>query len=259
MRWLWAYYGLLLGGLAAMLVEGLGRLAFLAYYAGMPLGALAVWRLNRRRLAVLGATVYPGAGRHLALGAALAAAAVGALYLLLAAVGWASLGEPQPALAQFLVVLAAQQVLVAAFEELAFRGVIQPLLSGWLGWARGLAAAAALFALFHVPHLVYQEVPARLIPVALLNLALMGAVFGLAFERTGQRLALPFALHLGWNMAAYTLEDGLRVSLGGPELLVGRSAWFPESGLACLLPLALAGGAALALGRDRAAPERRGV
>ncbi len=256
MLWLCAYYGLLLGGLATMLVDGLGRAAFLAYYAGMPLGALAVWGLNRRRLTALGWSAYPGVARDLALGITGAAAAVGLVAALLAAAGWASPGDPRAGVARFLAVLAAQQALVAGFEELAFRGVIQALLVDRLGVARGVAMAAALFGLFHLPNLIYQEVPARLIPVALLNLTVMGIVFGAVFERGGRRLALPFALHLGWNLAAYTLEDGLRLSLTGPEALAGRPVWFPETGLASLLGLAFVGWVARALAASQR--QRRG-
>jgi len=239
MLWLCVYYGLLLGGLATMLVEGLGRAAFLMYYAGMPLGALSVWALNRRRLAALGPLSYPGAARDLALGIPGAAAAVGLVAALLAVAGWASLDGARAGLAQFLVALAAQQALVAGVEELAFRGVIQTLLVDRLGVMRGVGLAAILFGLFHLPNLLYQEVPAGLIPVALLNLTVMGIVFGAAFERGGRRLALPFALHLGWNLAAYTLEDGFRLSLSGPAALAGRAMWFPETGLVSLLGLAL--------------------
>lgn len=256
MLWLCAYYGLLLGGLATMLVDGVGRVAFLAYYAGMPLGALAVWALNRRRLAALGWGSYPGVTRDLALGITGAAAAVGLMTALLAAAGWASPGEPRAGLARFLAALAAQQVLVAAGEELAFRGVIQALLTDRLGVARGVGTAAILFGLFHLPNLIYQEVPAGLIPVALLNLTVMGIVFGAAFERGGRRLALPFALHLGWNLAAYTLEDGVRLSLTGPAALAGRQMWFPETGLASLLGLAFAAWLAWALTGSR--QQRRG-
>lgn len=241
MWWLYGYYALLLGGLATMLLDGFGRVAFLVYYAGMPLGALAVWWLNGRRIGTLGWPATAGALRAGLWGAAGAAAAVGAVYAVLAAVGWAALGEPRPAFGRFLLVLSGQQVLVAGIEELAFRGVIQALLVDRLGLARGLGATAGLFGLFHLPNLIYQEVPAGLILVALFNLTVMGTVFGAAFERGGRQLALLFALHFGWNLAAYSFEDGFRLRLGGPAVIAGDPAWFPETGLAALLGLALAG------------------
>lgn len=247
MWWLYGYYALLLGGLATMLLDGFGRVAFVVYYAGMPLGALAVWRLSGRRIRALGWPAGAGTLRDGLWGAAGAAAAVGVVYAVLGAAGWAALGEPRPAFGRFLLVLGGQQMLVAGVEELAFRGVIQALLIDRLGPARGLGAAAGLFGLFHLPNLIYQEVPAGLIPVALLNLTVMGAVFGAAFERGGRRLALPFALHFGWNLAAYSFEDGFRLRLSGPAGIAGDPAWFPETGLAALLGLALAGAAAWAL------------
>jgi len=167
--------------------------------------------------------------------------AVGAVMAILLAVDWAALGEPRAAFGRFLLIMGGQQVLVAGFEELAFRGVIQALLIDRLGSGRGLAAAAGLFGLFHLPNLIYQDVPGGLILVALLNLTVMGEVFGAAYERSGRRLALPFALHLGWNLAAYSFEGGFHLQLSGPAAIAGDPAWFPETGLAALVGLALAG------------------
>jgi len=242
MIWLFAYYALLLSGLAVMLIDGLGWVAFLVYFAGMPLGALAVWWLNRRPLAALGAAPYRGMLRQSAAGMVGAAAAAGAVYALLAAAGWASLAGPERAVGRFLILLAGQQLLVAGVEELAFRGIVQSLLVDRLGGARGLGGAAALFGAFHLPNLLYQGVPAGLIPIALIALTAMGVVFGAAYERSDRRLAFPVALHAGWNIAAYSLEDGLGLRLSGPAWLAGRPEWFPESGLASLVGLALVGG-----------------
>lgn len=241
LQWLYAYYVLLLGGLATMLVDGFGTVAFLVYYAGMPLGVVAVWLLSGRRIRALGWPAGFGALRGIVLGVIWAATAVGAVMAILLAVDWAALGEPRAAFGRFLLIMGGQQVLVAGFEELAFRGVIQALLIDRLGSGRGLAAAAGLFGLFHLPNLIYQDVPGGLILVALLNLTVMGAVFGAAYERSGRRLALPFALHLGWNLAAYSFEDGFHLQLSGPAAIAGDPAWFPETGLAALVGLALAG------------------
>lgn len=249
MRWLWIYFALLVGGLATMLIDGFGLLAFLVYYAGMPLGAVAVWWLSGRSA---GALVRGEAIRALrvavpgAIGAALAA---GAIYAALAVAGWAALDGPRAAFGRFLLVLSGQQVLVAGFEELAFRGVMQALLIDRLGMGRGLGIAAGSFGLFHLPNLIYQDVPGSLIPVALANLTVMGVVFGWAFERSGRLLALPVVLHFGWNMATYSFEDGFGLRFNGPALITGDPAWFPESGLATLLGLALVGALAWALTR----------
>ena len=247
MRWLLVYFALLLGGLTTMLVDGLGLFSFLVYYAGMPLGAVAVWRVSGRSIAALFRRDDVHSLWRALIGAVGAAAAVGLVFAALAALGWAALDEPRATIGRFVLILGAQQGLVAGFEELAFRGVIQTLLVDRLGLGRGLAGAAGLFGLFHLPNLIYQDVPASLIPVALGNLTVMGLVFGAAFERGGRRLALPIGLHLGWNMAAYSMEDGFGLRLSGPALFTGDPAWYPESGVAALIGLALAGWLAWAL------------
>src|SRR5690606_18115769 len=117
------------------------------------------------------------------------------------------------------------------------------------GMGRGLGIAAGLFGLFHLPNLIYQDVPGSLIPVALASLTVMGVVFGWAFERSGRLLALPVALHFGWNMATYSFEDGLGLHLNVLALIAGDPAWFPESGLATMLGLALVGAVGWALTR----------
>lgn len=255
MWWLCAYYALLFGGLATMLIDGFGLISFLVYYAGMPLGALVVWRLSGRSIAALARTGGLKSLVRAVTGVLGASAAVGVIYAVLALFDWAALGQARAGFGRFALALGAQQVLVAGFEELAFRGVLQTLLVDRLGLTRGVGCAAGLFGLFHLPNLIYQDVPETLIPVALANLTVMGAVFGMAFERSGRRLALPVALHFGWNIAAYSIEDGFELYLNGPGSVVGHPAWFPETGLAALVGLGLAGVLAWALTGSRGLAE----
>jgi len=231
MRVLLAYYSLLIAGLAAMLAPGLGWLALATYYVWMPLGALGVWALNGRQPRELGIRFGWRSARQFVLGAGGAASAAGLIALVLVAAGWASAGGLSWTARQVVFGLVVQQAIVAAIEELAFRGVLQPTLAAAWGPWRGLAAAAILFGLFHLPNILYQDVPPALIPVTLISLTVMGIAFGLAYHLTRGRLALPVGLHFGWNVIAFGFEDGFAPDFTGPQWIAGAPEWFPESGV----------------------------
>jgi len=246
-----AYYAAVVTGLAALRLPGGGWIVLATYYLLLPGGALAVWRWATGRWPSWGARPLRAELRRATVGAAAGAGVLGGVALLAQAAGWLTVAR-LPGVAA-LIGLAAQQALVAGVEEGAFRGVIQRVLAARWGAARGLLGAGILFGLFHLPNIAAQGVPGRLVPITLLNLTLMGWVFGAAYRRAGS-LALPFGLHLGWNMVSYIVED-----LGGavwraPAWWIGSPAWFPESGLVGTVALlALAGALCLVA----AAPRRR--
>jgi membrane protease YdiL (CAAX protease family) len=110
-------------------------------------------------------------------------------------------------------------------EEFFFRAWLQPLLARSWGVPAALAATSILFGLVHVA--------SRGIPlVALINVTLAGAFFGLLAFRTGG-LAAPFAAHWIWNaleqcMFGLTPNPGvdpmgtiIDLDLIGPTLLAG--------------------------------------
>ena len=76
-------------------------------------------------------------------------------------------------------------------EEALFRGWLQPLAIRLFGAAFAIPAIAVVFALLHFAG-------AWLGPVAVLNLALGGLLFGLLAWHSGG-LAAPLAAHLAWN------------------------------------------------------------
>lgn len=234
------YFGLVVGGLGTMLLDGLGWVASAVYYVGIPLGALILWRASGRA-PTPGVRLYPAAARHVVPGAAGAALIVGGLYGVLRAAGWLHVTTLDWSVAGLVVGVAAQQIVVAGIEEFAFRGVIQSLLCRITGPARGLMGAAVLFGLFHLPNILYQGVGGLHIPLTVAILTLMGLVFGWAYARSGQHLALPVALHFGWNTACFGLEAVRDLSFSGPRWLTGVAAWFPESGLLGALGLVTLG------------------
>lgn len=159
----------------------------------------------------------------------------------------------------------------AAAEEVAFRGYLQRALTTWRGPVIGVLVPSLLFALFHALN-------PNVSLIALVNIALAGAVFAVAVERTGT-LWLPIAYHYAWNLtqgpvlglpvSGMVWKGLLAIPVGGPSWLTG-GAFGPEGGLLStgvlllsLLPLwaltrhpaSLAGVAR----RQRADAERKGV
>jgi membrane protease YdiL (CAAX protease family) len=84
-------------------------------------------------------------------------------------------------------------------EEYLFRGVLQPALARGRPWWVGALAASALFAL---PHVAFERVPARAL------VFFPGLVFGWLRERTGS-LAAPIFFHALCNALDETLHGGL--------------------------------------------------
>ncbi len=234
------YFGLMVGGLSTMLLDGLGWVAFAVYYIGMPSGALILWYAAggalARRQRLSGATIP-----LVVFGAAGAALIVVGLYGAQRAVGWLHVSALDWTVSGLVFGVFAQQFVVSAIEEFAFRGVIQTLLCRIAGPTRGLIGASVLFGLFHLPNILFQGVTGLHIPLTVMVLTLMGAVFGWGYLRTGQHLALPIALHFGWNTACFGLEAINDFSFSGPRWLTGVAAWFPESGVLGALALIVLG------------------
>lgn len=159
----------------------------------------------------------------------------------------------------------------AAAEEVAFRGYLQRALTTWRGPVVGILVPSIIFALFHAPN-------PNVSVLALVNIALAGAVFAVAAERTGT-LWLPIACHYAWNLtqgpvlglpvSGMAWNGLLALPAGGPAWLTGGD-FGPEGGLLStgvlllsLLPLwALTRRPSSLVGvmrRQRAEMERQGI
>ncbi|MGQ9849458.1 MAG: lysostaphin resistance A-like protein [Aggregatilineaceae bacterium] len=232
------YYGMLLGGLATMLVSGWGWVAWGTYLVAMPAGALALRYAGLRSWPALTKRPRHRALRSAMFAAALAAALVLAFFAALTAISWVTVDQHRVSIRALVVSVLGPQLLVATWEELAFRGALQPIAIAHLGTVKGLATVSVLFGLFHLPNIFYHDVPAALIPQTVITLTLMGFVLGLTSLWTDGQLILPIALHFGWNSACFGLEQTLSYHFTGPQWLIGTPAWFPESGLLGALALA---------------------
>ncbi len=106
---------------------------------------------------------------------------------------------------------AAAMVLVAGFEELAFRGFLVPRLKVLLGnWYAAVLVSAALFGVGHL----YEGT------LAVVQTAVLGAYFGVVFVRRF-RLASVMLAHAALNTISFTLMMWLQRS-GQLEKLLGQ-------------------------------------
>jgi len=96
-------------------------------------------------------------------------------------------------------------VLIAAAEEIAFRGYALWRLTRLIGLWRAQAIVATLFALSHATLGGYSLVP------ALVGTIIGSLLYGVAFART-RGIAAPIALHSGWNIVQHLLLSPLNPS-----------------------------------------------
>jgi membrane protease YdiL (CAAX protease family)/8-oxo-dGTP pyrophosphatase MutT (NUDIX family) len=178
-----------------------------------------------------------GVGLNSLIGVGLGLATMFSIGGLLLAFRWTSLDRGTAGVISFLV-NAVALLLLAAAEEVAFRGYLQRATVSWRGPAIGVAASAVLFALFH-------GLNPNVGLLGLVNIFLAGVVFGLAVEWTGT-LWLATAYHFVWNLvqgpvlglpvSGIAWEGFLALQPGGPPLWSGGS-FGPEGGLLATLVL----------------------
>jgi membrane protease YdiL (CAAX protease family) len=96
-------------------------------------------------------------------------------------------------------------LLIAAAEEVAFRGYALWRLTRLIGFWRAQGIVAILFALSHATLGGYSLVP------ALLGTVIGSVLYGVAFART-RSIAAPIALHSGWNIIQHLMLSPLSPS-----------------------------------------------
>lgn len=146
-----------------------------------------------RPLSDIGIAPTRAGGRNLAIGCLMGLATAMLVILPALGTGLASLKPavgPTPAGAAWITVLLA---IGSAGEEVAFHGYGFQILLRSAGLATVILPTGALFALLHGGN-------PDSTPLALVNTAIFGALFGWAFVRS-RDLWFPIGLHYGWNLA----------------------------------------------------------
>lgn len=204
-----------LGEIAAMpFARYVNRALLLTALVGLPFFLRAAGIRSWRDAGLpVGGVPWPALGRAFALGFA-SLAAVCALAL---ASGGRTLVPRSPGdlAAQFLGALATAAI-VSVIEEVLFRGAMMGGLRRAMPWGWALAVSSLVYAAVHFLHRADAPAevtwlsglqalpsmasgigdPAAVLP-DLLNLALAGAILGLAFQRTGSLVA-SIGIHAGW-------------------------------------------------------------
>lgn len=145
-----------------------------------------------------------------------------------------------------------EMILVALFEEILFRAVVQRNLERSLGSWAAVAISALIFGLAHLPNANVTAAAAGVTVVA-------GVMFAAAYLAT-RRLWLAVGLHFAWNFMSdgiFSLTTSghpgkgmLQGRTGGPEWLSG-GAYGIEASLVTLVLLAAAAIGLLAIARRR--------
>jgi membrane protease YdiL (CAAX protease family) len=207
---------------------------------------LAVRWLDRRPIASIGLALDRRAGVDLLAGIVITFFMMGLIYVLMTALGWATLDgfawqveEPffvSTQLVYFLIVF----VLAGWSEELLSRGYHLQTLASGLNLFWGVFLSSAVFGLLHLgnPNATW---------VSAVGIFLAGLFLAYGYLATRQ-LWLPIGLHIGWNFFEGTVfgfpVSGLdiyrlmRITVHGPEWWTG-GAFGPEAGLIVLPGLAL--------------------
>ena len=176
-------------------------------YVSFGLVLLVCWTMTRffddRPFYTLGMTIR-GSTLWLFLGGVFlsSVASVGASIGYYAVQGWVLSWpylEPFSSWNQLAVKALLPAIVVAVYEEVAFRGyLLQLILKHW-GALAGLVGSSILFGLWHIWQ---QDL------LGLLSLTLHGIVLGLTYLKT-RSLWLPIGFHFGWNfLAHYSSEWG---------------------------------------------------
>ncbi|ADD06131.1 Abi/CAAX domain protein [Natrialba magadii ATCC 43099] len=93
-------------------------------------------------------------------------------------------------------------LIVGPVEEFLFRGVIQGRLRAVFGPVAAIGLASFVFAFFHFYPILLLEAPTTVIAHMTVYYSVMGAIFGVVYERTGT-LVVPALVHGAFNAVLF--------------------------------------------------------
>lgn len=127
------------------------------------------------------------------------------------------------------------QLLVAAGEEISFRGYILKNLMGETGIRTGIILSSFMFSAIHLPSFVYYGLDISRGVLAFMIVGLLGAIASIIYLNYGLRSAIAF--HFAWNFLQYNVfnlsenQQGImEISLLEQNLLTGGN-YGPEAGI----------------------------
>ncbi|UCG23392.1 MAG: CPBP family intramembrane metalloprotease [Chloroflexota bacterium] len=231
------YIGLYIIALAGLVGgENLSQLSFLTplSLAILLFGTLGLWRLDDRPFRALG---FPKGARwplQLVL-SILAGVGIVLLFLAIVAVTNSATitakGEITGSLPPLIFRTLVWTALIAASEELIFRGGYFQVLSGRTTIIVGAITSAALWAIFHLPAMNADDVLIYQLVFGLLTFTAFGTALALAAVLAGGSLWVPIGIHYGYNLAFSAFGALFSTEISGPPYLTGAPNWSPETGI----------------------------
>lgn len=229
-----ALYVLALAGLsAAAAVPSLGFLSPLSL-AVLLFGSIGLWRMENRPFRELG---FPKSARwplqlliSFGVGIVIVLVLVGILLL----TGLVDVEPKESAeisirqIVQFALIVPA---LIAASEEIVFRGCYFRVIGRRYILMVGILASATLWAFTHVPAMAGDGVSPLGIVFGMATFISWGTALSLSFLIYGRSLWVPIGLHYGYNLAFSLLGALFLTDVLGAPLLTGSSGWVPETGV----------------------------
>jgi membrane protease YdiL (CAAX protease family) len=197
-------------------------------------GITWMWRAEGHSFRDLGlhrvATWY----RHLGWGVSIGLLLPLATAAFQSASGWITL-SPARLSTKSLIMAVFKMALVAASEELIFRGYFVQRFGLGRGAGFAVLSSSLLWALTHLPDMVASGLSPTLIGIGTVTFVVWGVTLGIGFLRTENALWFPLGLHYGYNLGYSLLGGFTAVTYHAPRWLIGHPAWAPESGLLGLL------------------------
>lgn len=232
-RYLLLYLITFAGLVLAAIYPELSILALIAT-AALLFGTLVRWRRDERPFRDLGFPADPGWWKTLLLSTA--AGIVTAVFItgFLAVTGLISIdwrfepGALKPSLFFYTFIYTA---LIAASEEIIFRGVFFQLFSSRYRLAAAAVFSALLWAIFHLPAMSGDQVPVVGILLGLISFTASGIFLALLVGSSGL-LWIPIGIHYGYNLGSSMLGAVFSAEITGIPFVTGSPGWVPETGAA---------------------------
>ncbi len=253
------YLGLYIITLGGMIVGATANnLSFLTPLSSAILlfGSIGLWRLDGRPFRDLG---FPKGVRWLPQLALSTLAGIGIvlLFMVIAVLtGSATIAVKQeigvsvpPLIFRTFVYTA----LIAASEELIFRGVYFQMFRSQYVVLVAAVASAALWAAFHLPGMAADGALIYQLMIGLLTFTAFGAALASATLLAQGSLWIAIGVHYGYNLAFSSLGAFFATELSGAPFLIGAPGWFPETAITGLIVWTIIAASLYALFK-RAAP-----
>ncbi len=135
----------------------------------------------------------------------------------------------------FLISVLIFQLLVAAGEEISFRGYILKNLMSEMGVGKGIFLSSFMFSTIHLPSIIYYGLDISRGAIAFIVVGLLSAIVSIIYLNYGLWSAISF--HFAWNFLQYNVfnmsenHQGIMIiSYTGQDLLTGGN-YGPEAGI----------------------------